>query len=665
MKKCIALVMTLTILTLYSSAYATYKDVPENAAYYKAVERVSSLGLMDSLGDSNFKPAEATTREQFAKLIVLVSGLSDAADTMKGSTVFSDVAQNGIYNGYINVCLTKGYMAGLADGKFHPAEPVTYAQAVTAIIRALGYSDSDIPGTWPKNYIEKAKALGIAEGLSLNSGSKVPRWAMAQMLDVVLDTKVKTNGTQDIAKTLSETSGLTVGTMYSVYSKPEVYYSSNVMNSRLGNVDLSGKLDIVRNSVDHSTNPDAETNGESIKPTELKDFNVVYQVSDKSGMNKFVLVIDNQITGTLTGILPNKYAPQQVEVDGKAYQLDKSFLSSKLTGTGSFNLDDGVTLLLGVDGKVVDILETLYTDNSSFAFVMNYTAVTSNETATYGLKKYSVKLLMVNGSVNTFDTGSDPSSFKGKLVIFKKNPDGSVTLVNPNYSTTGEISIDKENKKILSNYGNYSNDISGNVKIFNYISNEEEVDAQAAILSWSDLPSGVLQSGKVLFLNKTGSFEDVNLILLNNVSLKEYKLGIVKGVKSQPQGNNKSYVYTLAVDGKEITYTASGDVNGVGMGSVVKVSMNGNIVNNILEIKYPDTQSSMIQAVDKDRIRANSRSYTFADDKLIYLLDQAGKIKTIETSQLRTDELYDQVAIYTDIAFASGGEAELIVVRSK
>lgn len=664
MKKILALALALIILLFSGSSFAASGDVSTGASYYGAVERVLSLGIMDNVGSGTFKPNDPATREQFAKLIVITAGLGDSADTMKGSTVFSDVPANGEYNGYINLSISKGYMSGMADGKFHPKDAVTFSQAITAMIKLLGYTDADMPGTWPKNYMEKAKALGISSGLTMSAGSSIPRWAIAQMLDILLDTAVKSGNAGETAKTLADTSGLTTDIMYTVYSKPEIYTKANVVNSKLGTIDISGSLSIVRNSVDHSTNPVKAINGEALKAGDIKDFNVVYQVSDKSGKNKYVLVIDNKLSGTINGILPDKYTPKQVQVDGTTYDLDKNFSTAKLSGANSFGIDDTVTLLLGYDGKVVDIQEALYSDNSSFAFVKNYTGITSNDASNFGLKKYTVKLLMSNGSVNTFDCNNDPSPLKGKLVIFTKLANGSVTLTGVDYSTPGQMTIRKDDRQILTNYDNNINYFSGNVKIFNFISNPDEVDAQAEVLNWSDLPSGVLQSGDVLFMNKTGSFEDVNLILLNNIAVKEYKLGVVKTYRNLSTPDKPSFSFTITVDGKDFNYTTTANDYGISAGSVVKVTLNGSSISNILEIKYPDTQASMIQAVDKDRIRANSRTYNFADNNLIYLIDSTGSAKTIENSQLRTDTVYGSVSVYTDISSASGGKAELVIVRS-
>jgi hypothetical protein len=664
MKKYFILLLVFAILTVPGTAFAASKDVPSTASYYSAVERVTSLGLMDNTGSNTFQPAANTTREQFAKSAAIAAGLGDSADLTNGTSPFFDLAANGEYNGYINLCLSKGYMSGMTDGNFHPKDAVTFSQAVTAMVRILGYTDSDLKGIWPKNYLEKAKALGITSGLDFASDSKVPRGAMAQMLDRLLDTNIRKSAPSDADKTLAEASELTVGTMYTNYSKPVVFYKANVSKSKLDGIDLSGSLSIVRNSVDHSTNPVTVTNGEAIKASDIQDFNVVYQVSDKTGKNKYVLVIDNKVTGTLEGILPNKNTPQQILVDGTTYDLDKYFNITKLNGANSFSIDDGVTLLLGYDGKVVDIQEALYSDNTSFAFVKNYTSLKTNDKANYGIQVYTVKLLMSNGSVNTFDCSNDPSEFKGKLVIFTKQSNGSVTLKGLNYSTPGEVTIRKDDKQILSNYDNAINTIAGNIKIFNYISNEDEVDAQAEILSWSDLPAGKVKSGDILFMNRTGDFEDINLILLNSIAAKDYQLGVVKTYKNLSTPNNPLYQFTIAIAGRDYTYSMTSNDLGISAGSVLKVTLQNGAISNILEIKYPDTQASMIQAVDKDRIRVNSRTYNFTDDYLIYLYGSDGTLKTIETSQLRTDTLYGSVNIYTDISATSGGKAEMVIVRS-
>ena len=51
---------------------------------------------------------------------------------------------------YINMAARKGIISGFADGKFKPGQTVTAGQAVTILMRGLGYKDEDMGGVWPR-----------------------------------------------------------------------------------------------------------------------------------------------------------------------------------------------------------------------------------------------------------------------------------------------------------------------------------------------------------------------------------------------------------------------------------------------------------------------------------------------------------------------------------
>lgn len=669
MKKILAILLVFMIMLSSNTAYAAFSDISEIAYYHDAVQRIAALGIIDPLEDGAFKPDDAAAREQFAQAIVISAGLWDTAEKMKGATKFSDVPYDGQYNGYINTCVKEGYMTGLAGGRFGPESPVTFAQVVTAMIRVLGYTDADIPGMWPKNYMEKAKVLGLADGLQagtpLTADSEVSRSVMAQMLSNLLDTEVKSADPQAGALTLAEASGLTPGALYTVYSKPEVFYKSKLVKTRIGDIELGGDVTIVRNSVDNSTDPAVVINGEAITINEIEDMDIVYQVSDKSGRSRYILVIDNRITGTLTGITPDKFLPQKLEIDGKAYDLDKSFDKTKLAGLDSFSLNDTVTVLLGRDGKAVDIQGTVCEDNSGFALVVNYTKPSVNQYVNSG-KKQTVKMMLTDGSVKTFETATDPSPLKGKLVSFTKNEAGSVTLNALNYVPQSEMYVDKVNKRILYSNNFFSNDVADNVKIFNIISanNDEDAkeDTKAEMRNWSEVPSGLLKPGKILYLNKAGIFDDINIILLNNFEAADVRLGIIKGYGGKST-DNKQYNYTIVIDGKEYTYSTDEYDYRLLIDKVVKIRMSGNTVSEVIEIVEPDTSATVIQAVDKERIRVNSRTYEFSDNCTVYLMKSPAAPEKIDISDLWTKAVSGNFCIYTDTSFANGGKVEMIVIK--
>lgn len=208
MKRVLAVFLSFVfILGLLSSvSFAAYKDIPSNASYKSSVERLNKLGIM--VYKNKFSPNSFITRGEFAQIIVTISNLNDQASLYKGYSQYPDIKANTQLAGCVNLVVQKKFMTPLADNKFHPSDALTFAQATTALVRMLGYSDSDLSGIWPQNYIDKAMDLGLIKGLSLSPSQKVPRWAMALMLDRLLDTYVKSANANDTAKKFYESTGL-------------------------------------------------------------------------------------------------------------------------------------------------------------------------------------------------------------------------------------------------------------------------------------------------------------------------------------------------------------------------------------------------------------------------------------------------------------------------
>jgi len=186
---------------------AVFSDVTQTAIYSSALNRLVSLGILSGNEKGEFRPNDMLTREQFAKIIITAAGLEDTAAVLSDKTIFPDVNPSSWSSGYINAALDKGYITGMPDGKFHPKEGISFAQACTILVRALGYTDSDLSGQWPRNYIEKAKILGLTDGISLSSNEAVPRWVCAVMVDRLLDTYVKASSPSGASMTFMEAAG--------------------------------------------------------------------------------------------------------------------------------------------------------------------------------------------------------------------------------------------------------------------------------------------------------------------------------------------------------------------------------------------------------------------------------------------------------------------------
>ncbi|BCS80332.1 S-layer homology domain-containing protein [Anaerocellum diazotrophicum] len=171
------------------SVFAAYKDVSQNSGYAKDLDRLNKLGIL--IYKDYFKPAQPITRAELAEAIVKISNSVDESLSQKKYALFGDVKPNTNLCGYAVWAVKKKYLSPMPDGNFHPQNNATFSQVVTALLRLLGYTDQDLAGTWPQNYIDKANELGITKGINLSATSYVPRWAFARMLSLLLDLSPK------------------------------------------------------------------------------------------------------------------------------------------------------------------------------------------------------------------------------------------------------------------------------------------------------------------------------------------------------------------------------------------------------------------------------------------------------------------------------------------
>ena len=149
-------------------------------------EELSDLGIVSGYSDGSYHPDDALTRAQFCKLAILTEGHGDQAQGSAYRTRFSDVPGGGWAAPYINLACEEGLFAGYGDGRFGPDDPVTVGQAVTVVLRLLGYTAEEIGPFWPEDYLNKAGALGLLDGLPADGGAGLTRGDAALLLYRVL-----------------------------------------------------------------------------------------------------------------------------------------------------------------------------------------------------------------------------------------------------------------------------------------------------------------------------------------------------------------------------------------------------------------------------------------------------------------------------------------------
>ena len=123
----------------------------------------TDMQILDILGIVNpeEETAEFVTRGELARYMVRLSNKNESGSKVK---YFYDVTEETALSSYINAAYEAGIMKGHENGLFVPEDNITYAQAVTCIMRVLGYSEiADFNGGYVKGFMEQAAEGKIFE----------------------------------------------------------------------------------------------------------------------------------------------------------------------------------------------------------------------------------------------------------------------------------------------------------------------------------------------------------------------------------------------------------------------------------------------------------------------------------------------------------------------
>lgn len=642
---------TLIAVILLSTTFSYAATTTSTQTTWK--DSLAKLKLMGIVNEADLNLTGKMTRQAFSKIIVNSTGNYDLAKSLSGSTTFSDVSKTSAYCGYINAAANKGYLAAYSDGKFKPNNSLTYAQLCTALVKALGYTSSDIVGTWPNGYIDKAKSLGLTTGFSLKSNDAVLTSVVITMVSRMLNTNVKKTNAQNADMTLKESAGLTNDQTNWVYGEPEVVFNFNPNTQKLGSITFDSNIPILRDTTDNTVKPATKVVGEVICLTDIKDKDVVYEVYNKLGVLIYYLVVDNKVDGEVTSILPSKYSPTKIQIDNVDYELGENAKINKFnTSSGSLRVGDNATILLGYDGKVFDAYNIDETTNNEYAYVVNCSSIVSTEEEDYGTVYYTVDLLHVDGTKSTYQISKDAKDYKSKLVKYSMVDEETVSLQNVAYINSNEIKIDRYNKKVDESF------ITDNLKIFNI------VDSTISVLNWDDIPNGILPAGKVLYIGTTGDFKDVNVMLTDDLLNQKYKDYVVQKIDITEGKRASTYTYTLVSGTEHCTYSSTQIVGAV-VGSVFSMRMNNGKVSSFDQIKISNISGWYVQAFDSKRIKINNIIYTLGSDVNIYLKYDENNLRAIEGNDIKLDTNYISVKLYYDRPLNSDGKVQIIVISTE
>jgi|GEM_PF-1122280 len=193
---------TIKFTTNHFSIYAvgynkvTFKDVPTNAAFSKAVSFIAARGITTGTGDGKFSPEAAITRGQFIVMVMKAYGIKPDA-TAKDN--FAD-AGNTYYTNYLSAAKRLGLTNGIGNNLYGPDKEITRQEMISLAYKTLkvigalpagtsgkdiaAYSDANQVASWAKDAMTLFAKAGIITGSDnkLSPTEKASRAEMAQVL---------------------------------------------------------------------------------------------------------------------------------------------------------------------------------------------------------------------------------------------------------------------------------------------------------------------------------------------------------------------------------------------------------------------------------------------------------------------------------------------------
>lgn len=212
-----SLILCACMLTtaLPASAASSFSDIYDNNTAINA-DVLRLMGVVSGSGSNRFSPNANLTRAEFCVMAVKIMGLGNQVPIHTTRTIFSDVTAHHWARGYINLAASitvdggkenqagNRLISGTGTGQFKPDFQITYAQAVTILMRMLGYSDEQVGSVWPAGYMNLANSLFLTQGITASPYAPITRAQAAQLFVNLLSTK--TNSGQKYAATLGTTS---------------------------------------------------------------------------------------------------------------------------------------------------------------------------------------------------------------------------------------------------------------------------------------------------------------------------------------------------------------------------------------------------------------------------------------------------------------------------
>ncbi len=570
--------VVLTVSAIGTSAYAMTNQT--------AIETVRALGIISGDGSGALNLSANVTRAEFAKMMISASVYKDEMGDEAVSSLYKDVKKDHWAVEYIRVAVANGWFVGYSDGTFRPSNNIRYEEAATAVLKLLGYDPSSFVGVFPSAQISKFQSLGLDDNLTLKKGQTLTRNDCVYIFYNLL--KAKTADGQVYATKLG----------YTVDSSGDISYSSLVSEDLKGPYVYESGSSIFANIPFAAADATIYRNGIRSTASAIQVYDVYYY----NTALKTVWIYANNVTGRYTAASPSTANPTTATVAGNTYTLE-SAAAFKLSDLGTYAIGDMVTLLLGKDGTVVDVVSTNNFSGSYVGVVSDIGSDSYINEAGSKIIESVVYVTCTDGTIRSYQTDTD--KFKvGDVVTITF--DGQKNNVQRQARNKISGTFNSDGTKL----GTYK--IAAGCNVINV-----NQDYSAAKTYIAKLAGKEILSDNVMYYVTNGSGEITDLILYD-VTSEGKQFGIIvskeeiyglDGLADEPTET----IYNYIINGQQGTATVSGNDFGGDYGAAYFQ------FNNNKLIYVGKLTSSSITNISYGTATSSSSKYNVSEDVQCYV----------------------------------------------
>ena len=499
------------------------------------------------------------TRGAFAKMLVSFSTYRESVDAQGTvGTLYRDVPGTSQWAPYIRIAVQQGWMNGYTDGSFRPDNTVTLEEACAAVLKLLSYKTTDMTGSFPQAQLNKAQQIGLRDQLTCTQGQAMTY----EQSTLLLYNALRANTASGSA--YGSSLGFTV-------SNGQVDTSSVLLKSRKGPfvAEEGTQLPFTPVSV--------YRNDKTSASAELNKYDVYYY----SESLQTVWIYTRRAAGRITAVSPSASAPTALTVAGSTYSLGSAAVASKISSLNGGGVGEVVTLLLGMDNEVADVITGEEADSVFYGVVQTATRSLVEDNGADVLQKISV--MCTDGIIRTVNIDKSLNYPTGWLVEISVTPEGEQVTAIESKSVSGTIN---ETATALGDYA-----LADDVQILDTTS-----EGLAGTVRPSRIAGTKLNALTVRYytLNEQGQ---IDRLILNDVTGDLWKYGVLDDVKNLAV-NASSILGTLTGSGSSGSGSSSSGNSSSSSGSTGSTTNTTTVTDDLRSVLVPTTSEILWGVID-------------------------------------------------------------------